>query len=60
LQVIKYMPASADLAAAISLNDAAEIGQQNLTVQDAIDGTWVPVQDDPAPEVDVVTGEVSE
>jgi recombination protein RecT len=63
LQVIKYMPASADLAAAISLNDAAEIGQQNLTVQDAIDGTWVPVSDEPTPApegVDGETGEISE
>lgn len=46
LQVIKYMPASADMAAAIGLNDAAETGNQNLTVKDAIDGTWVPVDAD--------------
>lgn len=44
LQVIKYMPASADLAAAVALNDAAEVGSQNLTIKDAIDGTWVPVE----------------
>jgi len=44
----------------VALNDAAEIGQQNLTVQDAIDGTWVPVTDEtPATEtVDVETGEI--
>jgi len=46
LQVIKYMPASADLAAAIGLNDAAETGAQNLSVKDAIDGTWAPVQEE--------------
>lgn len=46
LQVIKYMPASADLAAAVGLNDAAETGSQNLTVKDAIDGTWAPVESD--------------
>jgi len=48
LQIIKYMPASADMAAAIALNDAAEVGSQNLSVKDAIDGTWTPV-DEPTP-----------
>ena len=42
LQVVKYMPASAELVAAIALNDAAEIGSQGLTVKDAIEGTWAP------------------
>ena len=42
LQVVKYMPASAELVAAIALNDAAEIGNQGLTVKDAIEGTWAP------------------
>lgn len=45
LQVIKYMPASAEMSAAIDLNDAAEVGAQNLTVKDAIDGSWAPVPD---------------
>lgn len=40
LQVIKYMPASPELVSAITLNDAAEVGEQNLTVKDAIDGTF--------------------
>ena len=58
LQVIKYMPASADLAAAVALNDAAEVGHQNLTVQDAIDGTWtVETQTE---SVDESTGEIVE
>lgn len=43
LQVLKYMPASAELAAAIALNDAAEVGAQNLSIKDAIEGTWTPV-----------------
>jgi recombination protein RecT len=55
LQVIKYMPASADLAAAVALNDAAEMGHQNLTINDAIDGTWSPVVDE---AVDAETGEI--
>ena len=50
LQVLKYMPASADLAAAIALNDAAEVGNQGLTVKDAIDGTWAPVPESPEAE----------
>lgn len=45
LQVLKYVPASAEMSAAISLNDAAEVGRQGLTVNDAIEGTWVPVDD---------------
>jgi recombination protein RecT len=49
LQVIKYMPASAELSAAVSLNDAAEVGSQNLTVKDAIEGSWAPITEaDPA------------
>lgn len=46
LQVLKYMPSSPELAAAIELNDAAEVGAQNLTIKDAIEGTWAPVPDD--------------
>lgn len=57
LQVIKYMPASADMAAAIGLNDAAETGSQNLTVKDAIDGTWAPVEADTG--IDTTTGEIT-
>ena len=45
LQVVKYMPASAELVAAIALNDAAELGNQNLTVKDAIEGTWAPAEE---------------
>lgn len=56
LQVLKYMPASAEMAAAIALNDAAEVGNQNLTVKDAIEGTWAPVPDE---SVDTETGEIS-
>ncbi len=47
LQVMKYMPCSAELVAAMGLNDAAEMGRQGLTIADAADGTWIP----PAEEV---------
>jgi recombination protein RecT len=40
LQVLKYMPASVELAQAIALSDAAEIGSQNLNVKDVIEGNW--------------------
>lgn len=50
LQVLKYLPASAELQQAITLNDAAEIGQQGLTVTDAIEGTWTPVANTSEPE----------
>ena len=46
LQVLKYLPASAELQQAIALNDAAEIGHQGLMVADAIEGTWVPAPND--------------
>lgn len=61
LQVLKYMPMSAELSTAIALNDAAEIGSQHLTVNDAIDGTWTPVSDEPEPtseQIDTTTGEI--
>lgn len=43
LQVLKYMPCSVELSQAIALNDDAEIGRQNINIQDAIDGSYVPV-----------------
>jgi recombination protein RecT len=42
LQVIKYMPVSSELAAAMALDAAAERGNQNLGINDAIEGSWVP------------------
>ena len=50
LQVLKYLPASPELAAAIALNDAAEIGEQHLTVEDALEGTWSPISATVTPE----------
>lgn len=51
LQVLKYLPSTPELEAAIILNDAAEVGRQNLTVKDAIEGTFTAVAEDPkAPE----------
>lgn len=46
LQVLKYMPCSAELATAIAMNDAAEVGHQGLTVKDAIDGSWTPAPEE--------------
>lgn len=43
LQVIKYLPATPELEAALILNDAAEMNAQHLTVKDAIEGTFVPI-----------------
>lgn len=45
LQVLKYMPCSPELATAMALNDAAEIGAQKIDLKDAIEGTWEPAPD---------------
>jgi recombination protein RecT len=45
LQVLKYMPCSAELVTAMALNDAAEIGNQKIDLKDAIEGTWENVPD---------------
>ena len=56
LQVLKYMPCSPELVAAMSLNDAAEMGSQKLDLKDAIEGSWeyVPehTQEDQSPAKD--------
>ena len=46
LQVIKYLPMSIELERAVSLNTAAEAGNQGLTVENAIDGTWEYIPDE--------------
>ena len=56
LQVLKYMPCSPELATAMSLNDAAEIGEQHLDLKDAIAGTWEAAGDGEV--IDHETGEV--
>lgn len=55
LQVLKYMPCSAELAAAMALNDAAEIGTQRIDLKDAIEGTWEPAPPE-EPGEDETTG----
>jgi recombination protein RecT len=40
LQVLKYMPCSAELATAIAMNDDAEIGAQKIDISDAINGEY--------------------
>lgn len=45
LQVLKYMPCSAELQTAIAMNDAAEAGNQSLSIKDAIEGSWAPPEE---------------
>lgn len=64
LQVLKYMPKSPELLAAMALDDGAARGQQGLTLKDAIEGTYAPLPEggstgDAAEEgVDRATGEI--
>jgi recombination protein RecT len=44
LQVLKYMPCSAELATAMALDTAAETTGQGLAIKDAIEGTWAPAE----------------
>lgn len=61
LQVLKYMPCSAELSTAIALNDDAEIGRQKIDLRDAIEGTYVPVEnEDDDADVDRETGEIKD
>lgn len=55
LQILKYMPMSADLARAVELDNASATGAQGLNIKDAIAGEWSPVPD----SVDTDTGEVT-
>jgi recombination protein RecT len=43
LQVIKYMPKSVEMQQLAELDVAAESGAQNLSIKEAIDGTWTPI-----------------
>ena len=47
LQVLKYLPSTPELEAAIILNDQAEIGQQRITLDDAIKGEYAPIPEPP-------------
>jgi len=60
LQVLKYMPCSAELATAMALNDAADRGSQGMTVQDAIEGTWTPAVDEETPQQQAETNTKTE
>ena len=42
LQVLKYMPASAELSVALDLEYASGMGNQHLETKDVIEGTWMP------------------
>jgi recombination protein RecT len=49
-RLCKYMPKSPELAQAIALDSAFERGApQNITVKDAIEGTWAPTEEGDAP-----------
>ena len=48
LQVLKYLPSTPELEAAIVLNDQAEIGEQKITLEDAIKGEFSPIPE-PSP-----------
>lgn len=62
LQVLKYLPASPELEAAIALNDAAEVGaHQGLTIEGALSGAFeapTPPASTDASVVDKETGEI--
>ena len=50
LQVLKYLPTSAELGYGIEITDAADKGYQHLNIDDAIDGVFV----------DTSTGEITQ
>jgi recombination protein RecT len=41
LQVLKYLPSSTELATAAAFEYSANMGAQGLTLEKAVDGTWV-------------------
>ncbi|NID15005.1 recombinase RecT [Luteibacter yeojuensis] len=46
-RICKYLPKSAELATAIALENTSDRGaQQHIDIDDAIDGTWAPVEAD--------------
>jgi recombination protein RecT len=48
LQVLKYMPCSAELMTAMELSTAADLGAQRLDIGNVIDGTWTrPAENEP-------------
>lgn len=59
-RICKYLPRSPELATAIALDESP---RQELSVEDAINGTWAPVAPDdeqPITRVDTETGEITE
>lgn len=51
-RICKFLPKSAELVAAIALEEAAATGSQRLTIEEAIEGTWAPVPAEGEPEAD--------
>jgi recombination protein RecT len=48
-RICKYLPKSAELATALALDNTADTGKQHVDIDDAIEGTWAPVQEEEAP-----------
>ena len=67
-RLCKFLPKSVELATALSLDDTAGQGSQQMTVRDAVEGSWAPapVPDEPPapalppppPEMNAETGEL--
>ena len=52
LQVLKYMPCSAELMTAMELSTAADLGAQRLDIGSVIEGTWTrPAEEEHQPPV---------
>lgn len=60
-RICKYLPKSAELALAVALDNASDRGEQRVSIDDAIDATWAPVEiDGQVLEVDTGTGEIKQ
>lgn len=60
-RICKYLPKSAELALAVAMDNAADRGEQRVSIDDAIEGTWAPIEiDGQVVEVDTGTGEIKQ
>jgi len=46
-RICKWLPKSTELAMALSVSDSADANKQDLTIEDAIAGTFTPISDEP-------------
>jgi len=57
-RICKYLPASPELATALTIDTLADAGKtQNITLTDAIEGTWAPADDDGEDDADQTEGQ---